>query len=67
MPISEDLLKIVPVGEENAVTARLLWTQLGMWSYASVKYELNRLAKFGVIERKHVRLSDLQTSLYFKP
>ena len=32
MSISQELLKLVPISEENAVTGRLLWKQLGMWS-----------------------------------
>ena len=36
MPISEDLLRVIPVGEEHAVAAHLLWKQLGMWSLAAV-------------------------------
>ena len=38
MPISQALLEIVPVGEENAVSGRLLWKQLGMWSAESIKH-----------------------------
>ena len=37
MPTADDLLGLVPVGEENAVSARLLWQQLSMCSAASIK------------------------------
>jgi hypothetical protein len=54
MSISTEIFKLVPIGEENAVTGRLLWKQLGMWSSASVKQKLNELASAGLIERKRV-------------
>lgn len=43
MSISSELLKLVPVGEENAVTGLLLWRQLGMWSAETIKKKLNGL------------------------
>src|SRR6267142_3637155 len=54
MPISEALFAIIPIGEENAVSGRLLWKQLGMWSAQSVKHKLNQLAAQGLIERKRI-------------
>jgi hypothetical protein len=36
MPIAGDLLKVLPFGEENAVTSRLLWKHQGMWPVASI-------------------------------
>lgn len=41
MTIEDDLLKLVPFGEENAVTGRLIWRQLGLWSPGTVKGRLN--------------------------
>ena len=66
MPISEDLLRVIPVGEENAVTGRLLWKQLGMWSLAAVKAKLNQMAAEGLVERKRVMREARQTSLYYR-
>jgi len=66
MSISSELLKLVPVGEENAVTGRLLWRQLGMWSAASIKHKLNEFAAAGLIERKRVMREARQTSLYYR-
>jgi len=66
MPISSELLKLVPFGEENAVTGRLLWRQLGMWSAASIKHKLNEFAAAGLIERKRVMREARQTSLYYR-
>jgi hypothetical protein len=31
MPIQENLIDLIPVGEANAAAARLLWQQIGMW------------------------------------
>ena len=67
MPISEDLLSVIPVGEENAITGRLLWKQLGMWSLAAVKAKLNEMAVEGLIARKRVMREAQQTSLYYRP
>ena len=44
MPTKDALLEIVPIGEENAVSSRLLWQQLGMWSLASIRRRLNEMA-----------------------
>jgi hypothetical protein len=35
MPISRDILRVIRVGEENAITAQLLWRKLNLWSFAS--------------------------------
>jgi hypothetical protein len=66
MPVSRDILPVIPVGEENAVTARLIWKQLGLWSFASVKTKLNEMAAAGLVERKRVIREARQTSLYFR-
>jgi hypothetical protein len=66
MAISRDLLKLVPVGEENAVSGLLLWKQLNMWSPASIKHNLQQMADDGVIERKRVRRGPHETNLYFR-
>ena len=65
MAISSDLLKLVPVGEENAVSGLLLWKQLKMWSPATIKHNLQQMADDGLIERKRVRRGPHETNLYF--
>jgi len=67
MAISEDLLSVIPIGEENAVTGHLLWKQLGMWSLAAVKAKLNEMVAEGLIARKRVMREAQQTSLYYRP
>lgn len=67
MPISEDLLRVIPIGEENAVTGHQLWNQLGMWSFAAVKAKLNEMAAEGLVARKRVMREARQTSLYYRP
>jgi predicted transcriptional regulator len=57
---------MIPVGEENAVTARLLWKQLD-WSFASIKHKLNEMAVAGLIQRKRVMREARLTSLYYRP
>jgi DNA-binding MarR family transcriptional regulator len=63
---SVSISKLAPIGEENAVTGRLLWKHLGMWSVASIKQKLNEMAAAGLIERKRVLHSERETSLYYR-
>jgi hypothetical protein len=66
VPISEDLLRVIPVGEESAVRGYVLWKQMGMWSLAAVKAKLNEMAAEGLIQRKRVMREARQTSLYYR-
>ena len=66
MPISQAIFEIIPVSEENAVSGRLLWKQLGMWSAPSIKAKLNEMAAAGLIERKHIVRGHHGTNLYFR-
>lgn len=52
MSISDELAKLIPIGEENAVSGLLLWKQLKMWSPASIKHTLRLMARDGLIERE---------------
>ena len=67
MSLSRELIELVPIGEENAVTGRLLWRQLGMWSADSIKHKLNEMAEAGLIQRKRVMREARQTSVYYRP
>jgi hypothetical protein len=67
MPVSRDILPVIPVGEENAATAKLIWKQLNLWSFASVKHKLNEMAAAGLIQRKRVMQNARQLSLYYRP
>ena len=66
MTIEGDIAQLIPIGEENAVSARLLWKQLGMWSAPSIKAKLNEMAAAGLIERKHTVRGHHGTNLYFR-
>ena len=66
MTIEGDIAQLIPIGEENAVSARLLWKQLGMWSAPSIKAKLNEMAAAGLIERKHIVRGHHGTNLYFR-
>jgi len=59
-------LKCVPEGEENAVSSRLIWQQVGMWSVGSVKRELHKMAGQGLIKSKTKRLGMEEVKLYFR-
>ena len=66
MPIDDDLLKLVPIGEENAVSARLIWQRYGVWSAAHVRQKLNEMAARGLIKRKKAGQSAVATHLFYK-
>ena len=66
MTISGTLINLVPVGEENAVSAILIWKRLGMWSPTSIKQNLNALAAAGLIQRKWFQRGAAEFSLYFR-
>ena len=67
MTISSALIDLVPVGEENAVSAQLIWKRFGMWSPTSIKHNLNVMAAAGLIERKRFQRGLVEFSLYFRP
>lgn len=60
------LLRLVSIGEENAVSAKLLWEVEKIWSPASFKTKLNQLATEGIIERKIVQQGRNLKVLYFR-
>ena len=66
MSISDELAKLIPIGEENAVSGLLLWKQLKMWSPASIKHTLRLMARDGLIERRQVLRDGHETTLYFR-
>lgn len=42
MSISDELAKLIPIGEENAVPGLLLWKQLKMWSATQTLHPFQR-------------------------
>ena len=66
MPIDHDILKLLPIGENNAVSSRLLWKQLGVWAPSSIKLALGKLAAEGRIGERSVLDSGRRTTLYFR-
>ena len=66
MCVSEDLIELIPEGEENAVSGRLLWKQLGQWSSVSVKHNLRLMARQGLIDRKQILHGGHVTNVYFR-
>jgi hypothetical protein len=66
MPIDQDILKLLPVGEENAVPSRLLWKQLGVWAPSSIKLALSKLSASGRIGEKSVVKDGRRTTTYFR-
>ena len=62
------LLKLIPVGEENAVPARTIWeAQDRVWTIGTVNGKLNYLVNTGYIERKHIPANTFGVvSVYFR-
>ena len=60
------LFHLVPVGEENASTGRLLWQQFGMGALSTAKIKLSQMAEQNLIVRKRVGIGTLDYSLYYR-
>jgi len=66
MPLEDDLLRLLPFGEENAVSARVIWQQLGEWSVLSIRSRLNQMAAAGRIRRKEVKQASRSVFHYYR-
>ena len=64
--MDEVILRLVPVGEENAMTARRIWRQMDIGTIAGVKFKLNRMVAHGLLERKHAPTFSVEASCYFR-
>ena len=64
--IADVLLKCVPVGEENAVSSRLLWQHIGKWAATSVKGQLHKMAAQGLIQSKTTRQGKNEIRVFFR-
>jgi len=66
MPIQDEILKLVPIGEENAVSSRLLWQQLDKWAATSIKGQLHKMAAQGLIQSKTTRQGKNEIRVFFR-
>ena len=66
MKTDRALLGLVPVGEENAVSARLLWQVNRIGALATVKCKLNMMASEGLVQRKKVWRGASEATLYWR-
>ena len=66
MSLEDDLLRLLPIGEENAVSARMIWQQLGVWSVLSIRSRLNQMAAAGRIRRKEVKQASRSVFHYYR-
>jgi hypothetical protein len=64
--VPDELLDVVPIGEENAVSSRVIWKRFGLWSPTNVKLKLNVLARNGQIERRFIQRGLGGVNLYFR-
>jgi hypothetical protein len=62
------LFALVPIGEENAVPASLIWeAQDRLWTTGTLKTKLNNMVKAGEIEKKYTQSSTASVvSVYFR-
>ena len=61
------LLRLVPIGEENAVSARTIWQVYDyVWALTTVKAKLKIMARDGLIEHKQVPNGPGYFSLYYR-
>ena len=60
------LIQLVPIGEENAVTARLIWELEKVGTVGSLRQKLSLLAACGLIEKKHVNCGHQYTAFFFR-
>jgi hypothetical protein len=62
----DSLIQLVPIGEENAVTARLIWELEKVGTIATLRHKLSLLAANGLIEKKHVKSVHRDTAFFFR-
>ena len=60
------LLHLVPIGETNAVSSRVIWERHGIWALSGVKGKLNEMVSVKLINRKHIKINGRLTSVYFR-
>jgi hypothetical protein len=60
------IFQLVPVGEENAVSSRMIWKSHGIGAVVSTKRALNQMAAQGLIERKKVHIEGTHKVFYFR-
>ena len=60
------LLHLIPVGEENAVSARVIWQKTGIGSRSSTKLKLSLMVAEGSVQRKRVPVGSTVIALYFR-
>jgi hypothetical protein len=66
MTTETTLLSLVPIGEENAVSARQIWEIERVWTPASIKMKLHQLTEEGLIERTVIAHGQNRKTLYFR-
>jgi hypothetical protein len=62
----DSLIQLVPIGEENAVTARLIWQLEKVGTIGTLRHKLSSLATKGLIEKKHVKSGHKDTAVFFR-
>ena len=50
--MTDALVEVVPIGEDNAAPAMAIWRALDCWALETISHRLNRLAEAGTIRRR---------------
>lgn len=66
MPLEDDLLRLLPIGEENAVSASIIWQQLGVRSVLSIRRRLDLMVAAGRVRRKKVDQTSRSVFYYYR-
>ena len=62
----DKLYQVVPIGEENALSASAIRRNLGLWSNNAIRVNLNRLAENGFIYRKMISEKRSDVNVYYR-
>jgi hypothetical protein len=62
----EELIEVVPIGEENAASSLMIWKRHGVWSRTTIKGKLNGLVRCGRIPRKLIHRGPGDLTMYFR-
>lgn len=50
--MSDEIIDAVPIGADNALSARAIWKMANVWAESSFQNKLNALVDVGIVERK---------------
>jgi hypothetical protein len=64
--MTDALVEAVPIGEDNAASAKAIWLALDCWAVETVSHRLNRLAEAGTIRRRKMSWGSGERWVYWR-